>query len=75
MDDLRKLPLPAAAKRYARRRGLKAMMRQPRQFQRVNALLTNPGKPDKFKVYTATPTVPHAIKDSTARKLVDQLIG
>lgn len=29
-DDIGKLPLPAAAKRYARRHGLKSIQRQPR---------------------------------------------
>jgi len=79
-DDIDKLPLPPAAKAYARRKGLAAMKRQPRQFQAVNAMLTNPGKPDKFKEYTAgrttSGTVPapkHAIKDS-ARRLVAALL-
>lgn len=50
-DDINKLPLPKAAKAYARRTGLKSMMNQPKQFQKVNAMLMNPGKPDKMKNY------------------------
>jgi hypothetical protein len=54
-DDLQKLPIPALAKKYARRHGLKAISspQNPRLFQRVNAKLVNPGKPDKFKNYDA----------------------
>lgn len=47
-DDIDQLPLPAEAKAYARRTGLKSMQRQPKDFQRVNAMLTNPGLPDQF---------------------------
>lgn len=50
-DDINKLPLPREAKAYARRKGLKSMMQQPAQFLRVNAALTNPGKPNIFKNY------------------------
>lgn len=52
-DDLANLPLPAAAKAYARRGGLKSMINQPKAFQKVNAMLTNPGKVNKFQNYTA----------------------
>lgn len=52
-DDVWSLPIPAAAKRYARRKGLASMMRQPKEFQRVNAMLMNPGKPDKWRNYDA----------------------
>ncbi len=47
-DDISKVPIPLAAKAYARRHGLRSMERQPKDFRRVNAMLTNPGKPDKF---------------------------
>lgn len=50
-DDINKLPLPKEAKAYARRTGLKSMMDQPKQFQRVNAMLLNPGKPNVVKNY------------------------
>lgn len=74
-DDIEKLPLPAAAKAYARRSGLKSMMRQPKDFAAVNAALTNPGKVNKVKNYTAgqstagqsVDTMQHAIKDSAAQ--------
>lgn len=55
-DDIDKLPLPDAAKRYARRKGLKSMEQQPKPFQKVNAMLLNPGKPDHFKNYTTGET-------------------
>lgn len=68
-DDIGKLPLPTAAKRYARRKGLAAMKRQPAEFKRVNAMLMNPGKPDKWKNYDvgsstagAKGKVPHSMK-------------
>ena len=62
-DDVSSLPLPATAKRYARRCGLKAMMRQPEEFQAVNAMITNPTKPDrKFHNYDYGEIVKHAIK-------------
>lgn len=48
-DDIDILPLPAKAKAYARRKGLASMMRQPDDFVAVNAEITNPGKPNKFK--------------------------
>jgi hypothetical protein len=50
-DDINKLPLSKEAKAYARRTGLKSMMDQPKQFMRVNAQITNPGKPNKVKNY------------------------
>ena len=50
-DDISTLPIPASAKAYARRTGLAAMKRQPKEFQKVNAELLNPGKPDKVKNY------------------------
>ena len=62
-DDVWKLPLPAAAKRYARRRGLKAMMRQPQEFQAVNAMITNPVlRSRKFRNYDFGEKVVHKIK-------------
>jgi hypothetical protein len=50
-DDIDKLPLPKEAKAYARRTGLKSMMRQPKDFAKVNAMLLNPGKPNVVKNY------------------------
>lgn len=50
-DDIDNLAIPKAAKAYARRTGLKSMMDQPKQFQKVNAMIMNPGKPDKMKNY------------------------
>lgn len=50
-DDIHTLPISREAKAYARRKGLKAMMRQPKDFLKVNAQLTNPGKPDRFQNY------------------------
>lgn len=41
-DDINSLPLPAAAKAYARRKGLKSMLRQPKDFAHVNHLIMNP---------------------------------
>jgi hypothetical protein len=79
-DDIDKLPLPKAAKAYARRSGLKSMMRQPKDFQKVNAMLLNPGKPDKFKEYECGRTTTggrlssqkHAIKE--AEEIVNTLL-
>jgi hypothetical protein len=50
-DDIDKLPLSKEAKAYARRTGLKSMMRQPKDFAVVNAQITNPGKPNVVKNY------------------------
>jgi hypothetical protein len=50
-DDINKLPLSKDAKAYARRSGLKSMMNQPKAFTKVNAQITNPGKPNKVKNY------------------------
>ena len=83
-DDISKLPLPAAAKRYARRKGLRSMMRQPKDFKHVNALLTNPGRPDKFKNYDVSGKVHKAFKESQkqpgrtaadARYVVERLLA
>jgi hypothetical protein len=50
-DDINELPLSKEAKAYARRSGLRSIMGQPKQFMRVNAQITNPGKPNKVKNY------------------------
>jgi len=81
-DDIGKLPLSAGAKAYARRSGLKAMMRQPRDFARVNAEITNPGKPNKVKNYTAgqstdgkgVDSMKNAIKDSAEQTVKRMLL-
>lgn len=73
-DDINKLPLPPAAKRYARRKGLKSMMRQPRDFLRVNAMLTNPGKRNKMRSYDAVGKVQHAMKESLVQSIVEELL-
>ncbi len=43
------IPLSKDAKAYARRSGMNALKKQPSQFQKVNAQITNPGKKDEFK--------------------------
>ena len=82
-DDIDSLPIPKAAKSYARRSGLASMKDQPKQFQAVNAMITNPGKKDKFQNYTAGETTggknlskgqPNAMKEA-AENLVDHLFG
>lgn len=81
-DDINKLPLPKEAKAYARRTGLKSMMDQPKQFQRVNAKLLNPGKPNKMKNYDVGATTSgkkgapqKAFKESlTPVQVVDRLL-
>lgn len=58
------------------------MRRQPDEFAAVNAMLTNPGKPNKVKNYVcgrtttggSLATQKHAIKDS-AHRIVDQLLN
>lgn len=50
------------------------MQRQPKEFQHVNAMLTNPGKPNVVKNYTIGQTtdgkpvdsMKHAIKEAAA---------
>ena len=81
-DDINKLPIPKEAKAYARRTGLKSMMDQPKQFQRVNAKLLNPGKPDKMKNYEVgcttdgkKPAPQKAFKESlSANEIVQKLL-
>lgn len=81
-DDIDKLPLPKEAKAYARRTGLKSMMDQPKQFQRVNAMLLNPGKPNKMRNYDVGATTSgkkgapeKAMKESTSPlEIVDRLL-
>lgn len=66
-DDINQVPIPAAARAYARRGGLRSMERQPKDFARVNAMLTNPGKPNKFKNNDASePSMREAAELSTA---------
>ena len=49
-DDIKSLPLSREAKAYARRSGMKALKRQPREFQKVNHQIMNPTrKSRKFK--------------------------
>lgn len=79
-DDVWALPLQQAAKLYARRRELRSMERQPKDFVKVNAMLTNPGKPNKFRNYatgddTAGGRPKLAIKDALARRLLDVLLA
>jgi hypothetical protein len=45
------------------------MKRQPREFQRVNAMIMNPGRPDKWRNYDVGAStsgkkgkVPHSMK-------------
>lgn len=72
-DDLDSLPLPPEAKAYARRKGLASMMRQPADFCRVNAMLSNPGRPDLFKNYDEGEPVRHAFNESYLAKLIGAL--
>lgn len=79
-DDINKLPIPKAAKAYARRTGLKSMMDQPKQFQKVNAMILNPGKPDKMRNYDVGVTTdgkkPAPKKAfNEAQTVVDQLLN
>lgn len=74
-DDIGKLPLPAAAKAYARRKGLKSMMRQPKDFTHVNAMLLNPGKPNVWKNYDAVGSVKHSMKGTRVSETVQQIIS
>lgn len=55
-DDIGKLPIPAAAKKYARRTFANSWKRQPEQFQKVNAEILNPGKKNHFQNYDAADT-------------------
>lgn len=81
-DDIGKLPLSKGAKAYARRSGLAAIKRQPKEFQKVNATITNPGRRDHFQNYTvgqqtgggSVNKMKHAIKED-AEQLVDQLLN
>jgi hypothetical protein len=77
-DDVWKLPLSGKAKRYARRRGLRSMMRQPDDFVAVNAELTNPGKPNVFKNRDAVGLVKKSMKgyhgESRARKIIKLML-
>ena len=80
-DDINKLPLSKDAKAYARRTGLKSMMNQPKQFMKVNAQITNPGKPNKVKNYEVGEQTDgkkgapaHAFKES-AGEIVDKLLN
>jgi hypothetical protein len=63
-DDVWKLPIPRAAKLYARRSGLRSMMRQPDDYVKVNAMLTNPGLPNKFVSRDAVGKVKSAMKEN-----------
>ena len=49
------------------------MMRQPDDFVAVNAEITNPGKPNKFKNYDAVGKVPHAMKTESQRKPTESM--
>lgn len=80
-DDLPKLPLSRAAKAYARRRGLASQRRQPRDWLKVQAELTNPpgsGRPTKgFKSVDAVGRVGLAVesRDKLASQLVERLLA
>lgn len=78
-DDIGKLNMSPRAKAYARRGGLASMMRQPKDFQKVNAEISNPGKPDKFVNRDAVGKVKLAMKDSAkikrlATKLLERVM-
>ena len=78
-DDIDKLALPRIAKAFARRGGLKSMMRQPKDFLAVNKVLVNPGlKGDKFKSRDAVGPVKQASNESIRRlaeRLIEELVG
>jgi len=40
-DDINTLAIPASAKKYARRKGLKSMLNQPKDYIRVVSDITN----------------------------------
>lgn len=72
-DDIGTLNIPSVAKSYARRSGLASMKKQPKEFQAMNAIISNPGKKNKFRNYAAGETTdgkslaksqPNAIKAS-----------
>jgi hypothetical protein len=74
-DDIITLPIPGAAKRYARRKGLKSMMRQPQDFAHVNHLLMNPTwRSNRFGIKTVGSQIGKStgIKDSLdfARQII-----
>lgn len=56
-DDIGKLPLPAAAKSYVRRKGLASMRRQPRDY--LNMVKAVTGVSDKFSSSDAVGSVQH----------------
>ncbi len=80
-DDLPKLPLSRAAKAYARRRGLASLRRQPHDWLKVQAELTNPpgsGRPTKG--FQSTDSVGYVglateARRSAAEQLVEQLLA
>jgi hypothetical protein len=63
-DEINYLPLPPEAKRYARRKGLRAMQRQPQDFIDAVAAVTN----QKDKQYGFRNS------ESLARQIVDALL-
>jgi hypothetical protein len=73
-DDLKKLPLPPEAKAYARRKGMKALRRQPQQFIGMVAAVSNQKHlKHGFKNTNAVGRVPHAVKEC-ARMIVAYLV-
>jgi len=65
-DDLGSLPIPPSAKRYARRKGLKSMQRQPKDYVQMVADVT--GQPVKgFKNTSAAET--------TAGRVIEALLA
>lgn len=76
-DDIAKLPIPKIAKAYARRTGLKSMMRQPKDFAAVNAKLMNPTwKRNKFKLHSVGQTLgnPRGGMKEAARRVIATLL-
>ena len=67
-DDLNKLPLPAQAKSYARRKGLKTLGPAGwKAYATVNAMLLNKGLKNVFKSRDV------GVKESGSREIINGL--
>jgi len=78
-DDIDKLNMPDNAKRYARRKGLASMQRQPHDALKVNATLYNFGKVFGFKNRDAGGQPKLSMNTNfsvprTARRVVDSIL-
>jgi hypothetical protein len=66
-DDINKLPLKPHERRFARRGGLRSMMRQPLDAERVTNGLTGTRSGDKGS-RDVVGAVPHAFNEEVARR-------